>query len=91
VLSSLVKADTPVLLIIARVALPTGSGIRLLEEASARFPRAAQMLVSHHPRNLLFSVPGFVEHSFNFLQAEFTDDQFRSAVERALSRGSAAH
>ncbi len=80
----------PPVLVIARVALPSGSGIRMLEETVAEFPGAQQMLISHHPRNLLMSVPGFAGHLTNFLQAEFTDDQFRTAVERALARGSAA-
>ena len=48
------------------------------------------MLISHHPRSLLSSVPGFLDHAANFLQAEFTDDQFRAAVERALARGCVA-
>ncbi len=77
-------------LIVARVALPGGSGIRMLQETAAIFPGAQQMLISHHPRKLLSTVPGFLEYSANFLQAEFRDDQFRSAVERALARGRAA-
>jgi len=87
-LSALVR-QAPVL-VIARVALPSGSGIRMLEETVAQFPGAQQMLISHHPKNLLMSVPGFAAHSVNFLKAEFTDEQFRVAVERALARGSAA-
>jgi DNA-binding NtrC family response regulator len=77
-------------LVIARVALPSGSGIRMLEDTVALFPGAQQMLISHHPKTLLMSVPGFANHSINFLKAEFTDEQFRAAVERALARGSAA-
>jgi len=77
-------------LVIARVALPSGSGIRLLEETVAQFPGAQQMLISHHPKTLLMSVPGFAQHSINFLQAEFSDEQFRLAVERSLARGSTA-
>ena len=84
---SLISAKTPPALIVARVALPTGSGIRMLEDTAAVFPEAQQMLISHHPRNLLFSVPGFLDHASNFLKAEFTDEQFRTAVERALARG----
>jgi DNA-binding NtrC family response regulator len=89
-IATLVRTDAPPVLIVARVALPSGSGIRMLEETAARYPKAQQMLISHHPRNLLFAVPGFADHSANFLQAEFSDDQFRLAVERALARGSAA-
>jgi DNA-binding NtrC family response regulator len=88
VLSSIVRQ--PPVLVIARVALPSGSGIRMLEETVAQYPGAQQMLISHHPKNLLMSVPGFAAHSLNFLQAEFTDEQFRAAVERALARHSAA-
>lgn len=73
-------------LVIARVALPSGSGIRMLEETCAKFPDAGCLLVSHHPLTLLMSAPGFARHAANFLQAEFTDDQFRAAVERALPR-----
>lgn len=89
-MSSLVPSDAPPALIVARVALPSGSGIRMLKETAERYPEAQQMLISHHPRNLLFSVPGFADHCVNFLKAEFTDDQFRIAVERALARGSTA-
>jgi DNA-binding NtrC family response regulator len=89
VLSSLISKHAPPVLIVARVALPSGSGIRMLEETAAQFPEAQQMLISHHPRNLLFSVPGFVDHCTNFLKAEFTDEQFRLAVERSLGRAAA--
>jgi DNA-binding NtrC family response regulator len=88
VLATLVRQ--PPVLVIARVALPSGSGVRMLEETVAQFPGAQQMLISHHPRTLLMSVPGFAAHATNFLKAEFTDDQFRLAVEHALARGSAA-
>ena len=88
--ASLVTAKTPPALIVARVALPTGSGIRMLEDTAAVFSEAQHMLISHHPRNLLFSVPGFLDHAANFLKAEFTDEQFRTAVERALGRGAVA-
>lgn len=84
VLSTLVRE--PPALVIARVALPSGSGIRMLEETVAQHPGAQQMLISHHPKDLLMSLPGFAAHSINFLQAEFTDEQFRTAVKRALSR-----
>src|SRR5438046_2954104 len=83
----LLSAKTPPALIIARVALPSGSGIRMLEDTAAVFPDAQQMLISHYPRKLLSSVPGFLEHAAHFLKAEFTDDQFRTAVDRALARG----
>lgn len=85
VLATLVRE--PPALVVARVALPTGSGIRMLEETVAQYPGAQQMLISHHPKELLMSVPGFAVHSTNFLQAEFTDEQFRTAVDRALARG----
>jgi DNA-binding NtrC family response regulator len=82
----LAKKGTPPVLIVARVTLPSGSGIRLLKEASATFPEARHIVVSHYPRNLLYSVPGFTDHMSDFLQEEFSDDQFRRAVERALSK-----
>lgn len=82
--------DAPPILIIARVALPSGSGIRLLEDAAALFPEARHLVVSHYPKDLLNSVPGFIQHSDNFLQEEFTDDQFRMAVENALARATRA-
>ena len=85
--SSLRRKHTPPSLIVARVALPSGSGIRMLEETAAVFPDARQMLISHHPRSLLVSVPGFTAHATNFLRAEFTDEQFRMAVERSLAPG----
>jgi DNA-binding NtrC family response regulator len=80
------RAGTAPSLIVARVALPSGSGIRMLEETAENFPDAGRLLVSHHPRSLLMSAPGFANYITNFLQAEFTDEQFRSAVERALPR-----
>jgi DNA-binding NtrC family response regulator len=83
----LMSKGTPPALIIARVTLPTGSGIRLLKEASTTFPAARHLVVSHYPRNLLYAVPGFAEYMSNFLQEEFTDDQFRRQVDRVLSKG----
>src|SRR5690348_16755715 len=74
---------TPPDLIVARVTLPTGSGIRLLKEASSSFPKARHIVVSHYPKSLLLTVPGFIDHVGDFLQEEFTDDQFRRAVERS--------
>ena len=82
--ATLLRVETPLSLIVARVALPSGSGIRMLEETAASFPQAGRLLVSHHPFSLLMSAPGFANYATNFLQAEFTDDQFRAAVERAL-------
>ena len=79
--ASLLRNATPPTLIIARVALPTGSGIRMMEETASNFPDAGRLLISHHPRTLLMSVPGFAKYAGEFLQAEFTDDQFRAAVE----------
>jgi DNA-binding NtrC family response regulator len=86
-IAPLVENHIPLALIIARVALPSGSGIRMLDDTAAAFPGAQQMLISHYPRNLLSSVPGFLDHAANFLKAEFTDGQFRAAVDRALARG----
>ena len=83
---SLLRAATPPALIIARVALASGSGIRMLEDTAGSFPDAGRLLVSHHPRTLLMSVPGFSRYVGDFLQAEFTDDQFRAAVEGALQK-----
>ena len=83
----LAQGETPPSLIVARVALPTGSGIRMMEETAAAFPEAGRLLISHHPRSLLMSMPGFANYAANFLQAEFTDDQFRSAVERVANGG----
>jgi DNA-binding NtrC family response regulator len=88
--STLIRAGTPPALIVARVALPSGSGIRMLEETAVEFPEARHLLISHYPRSLLMSVPGFANHLTNFLQAEFSDEQFRTAVDRALSIGQAA-
>jgi DNA-binding NtrC family response regulator len=90
VTASLLRGGTPPALIVARVALPTGSGIRMMEETHAAFPRAGQLLISHHPRSLLMSVPGFADHCANFLHAEFTDEQFRAAVRHALAHHAAA-
>jgi DNA-binding NtrC family response regulator len=85
-MATLLRGATEPALIVARVALPSGSGIRMLDETAARFPEAGRLLVSHHPQTLLMSAPGFAKHATNFLKAEFTDDQFRAAVERALPR-----
>jgi len=82
--ASLQRSDTPPALIVARVALPTGSGIRMMEETTAKFPQAGCLLISHHPRELLMSVPGFSRYACDFLKAEFTDDQFRAAVDGAM-------
>jgi DNA-binding NtrC family response regulator len=90
VTARLLREATPPSLIVARVALPTGSGIRMLEETASRFPRVGCLLISHHPRSLLMSVPGFDKYAAHFLQAEFTDSQFRAAVKRALPHGAAA-
>ena len=88
--STLLRGGTAPALIVARVALPTGSGIRMMEETAGAFPLAGLLLVSHHPLSLLMSVPGFADHCVYFLQAEFTDDQFRTAIERALPNHAAA-
>lgn len=84
--ATLLRAGTPPDLIVARVALPTGSGIRMLEETAANFPKAGRLLVSHLPRRRVMAAPGFSKYAANFLQAEFTDDRFRAAVEHALPR-----
>jgi DNA-binding NtrC family response regulator len=90
VVGALLRGETAPALIVARVALPTGSGIRMMEETGAAFPEAGRLLISHHPRTLLMSVPGFANYAANFLQAEFTDDQFRDAVDRAMPRHATA-
>jgi hypothetical protein len=77
---------TPAILLIARVGLAGTGGIQLLEDAAAVFPEASQLVISHYTKNQLISVPGFTGHSDHFLQEEFTDEQFRRAVERALIR-----
>jgi DNA-binding NtrC family response regulator len=86
----LAQGESAPSLIVARVALPTGSGIRMMEETATAFPEAGRLLISHHPRSLLMSLPGFASYTADFLQAEFTDDQFRAAVERALPSRAAA-
>jgi DNA-binding response OmpR family regulator len=73
-------------LVVARVALPSGSGLRLIEELCNIFPGMPHLVVSHYPKNLLRSVPGFIQYADQFLQEEFTDEQFRMAVERTLGR-----
>jgi CheY-like chemotaxis protein len=83
-LAQLRAQQTPAILLIARVGLPAGADIRLLEDAAAIFPEASQLVVSHYAKNLLFSVPGFLDHSDHFLQEEFTDEQFQRAVAQAL-------
>src|SRR5215469_15147175 len=55
------KQLAPVL-IVARVTLPSGSGIRLLDQAAGIFPEARHLVISHHPQHLLMMVPGFAEH-----------------------------
>jgi CheY-like chemotaxis protein len=77
--------QTPPALIIARVTLPSGSGVRLLQQAALRFPAARQLMVSHHPKKLLHMVPGFAAHCGHFLQEEFTDHEFREAVEQSMA------
>jgi DNA-binding NtrC family response regulator len=78
------KRHAPVL-IVARVTLPSGSGIRLLEQAAEIFPDSRHLLISHHPQHLLMMVPGFADHCGHFLQEAFTDEQFRAAVEDSLA------
>jgi CheY-like chemotaxis protein len=85
VTGSLLRAGTPPSLIVARVALPSGSGIRMAEETAGTFPEAGGLLISHHPRTLLMSVPGFAKYLGGFLHAEFTDEQFRAAVQNAIA------
>ena len=70
--------------IVARATLPDGSGVEALDELAALFPRAHAVLISHYPKSLLFSMPGFAEQRAEFLQAEFTDEQFRRVMQHAF-------
>jgi CheY-like chemotaxis protein len=70
--------------IVARATLPDGSGLEALNELAALFPQAHQVLISHYPKELLFSMPGFAFQRAEFLQAEFTDEQFRRVMQHAL-------
>ncbi len=72
-------------LIVVRVTLPDGSGVQALNEMAELFPAARQVLVSHFSKRLLFTMPGFAECRAEFLQAEFTDEQFRKVADRALA------
>lgn len=86
VAGELVRNGTPPALIVSRVTLPDGNGMQALDQMAELFPHARQVLVSHFPKNLLFAVPGFGDRQAEFLQAEFTDDQFRKVIERSLAR-----
>ncbi len=86
VAAHLVRNGTPPDVIVSRVTLPDGSGIQALDEMADLFPRAHQVLVSHFPKSLLLSLPGFADRRAEFLQAAFSDDQFRKVVERCIGR-----
>jgi len=73
-------------LIIVRVTLPEGSGVQVMNDLCARFPNARRLLVSHYAKSLLFSIPDFASCEADFLQAEFTDREFRKCVERTLAK-----
>lgn len=72
--------------IVSRVTLPDGSGVQALTQLSEFFPQARQVLVSHFPRRLLSTIPGFADRQAEFIQAAFTDDQFRRVMERTLAK-----
>jgi DNA-binding NtrC family response regulator len=80
----LASAGKPPELIVARVTLPDGSGVQVLEEMAELFPHAHRVVISHFPVRLLYSLPGFASLRAEFLQAAFTDDQFRKVVRHAL-------
>lgn len=73
-------------LLIVRVTLPGGSGIQVMNDLRRRFPAARRILVSHFAKSLLYSIPDFGTFDADFLQAEFTDEQFRRCVERLLAK-----
>lgn len=85
VAAQLVRSGNPPDAIVARVTLPDGSGVQALDRLAELFPLAHQVLVSHYPKRLLFSLPGFASRRAEFLQAKFTDDQFRKVMQRALA------
>lgn len=76
--------------IVCRVTLPDGSGMEALDHLSSLFPDARQVMVSHFPKDLLLSLPAFANRRAEFLQAEFTDEEFRHVMRRALARGKGA-
>jgi DNA-binding NtrC family response regulator len=84
--AELARNAAPPDLIVARVTLPDGSGVQVLNQIGEMFPDARQVMVSHFPKRLLISIPGFADRMAEFLQAEFTDDQFRKVVERSFAR-----
>lgn len=86
VAGELVRNGTPPGVVVSRVTLPDGNGMQALDQLSELFPHARQVLVSHFPKNLLFTLPGFADRQAEFLQAEFTDDQFRKVIERSWAR-----
>ena len=86
VAGELVRNGTPPAVIVSRVTLPDGNGIQALDQLAELFPHARQVLVSHFAKNLLFTLPGFGDRQAEFLQAEFTDEQFRKVIERSMAR-----
>jgi CheY-like chemotaxis protein len=73
-------------LIVVRVTLPDGNAVQVFDRLAVLFPHAHYVLVSHYPKHLLFSVPGFASLRAEFLQAAFTDEEFRKVVGRVLGR-----
>jgi CheY-like chemotaxis protein len=73
-------------LILVRVTLPDGNAVQVFDRLAVLFPHAHYVLVSHYPKPLLFSVPGFASLRAEFLQAAFTDDEFRKVVGRVLGQ-----
>jgi CheY-like chemotaxis protein len=86
VAEGLSQAGTLPVLIVVRVTLPDGNGVEVLDRLNALFPHANYLLVSHFPKRLLFSLPGFASLRAEFLQAAFSDDEFRRVAERSLGR-----
>lgn len=90
VAGQLVREGTPPDVIVSRATLPDGSGLKAFDELSEFFPEARQVLVSHYPKRLLFTLPGFADRRAEFLQAAFTDEDFRKVMERSLARARTA-
>lgn len=90
VAGELVRKGTPPDVIVSRVTLPDGNGMQALDQLAELFPSARHVLVSHFPKQLLFTLPGFADRRAEFLQAEFTDDQFRKVIERSVAKSRSA-
>jgi len=80
------RRGAPPDLIIVRVTLPEGSGVQVMNDLCARFPKAKRLLVSHYAKSLLYSIPDFASCAADFLQAEFSDTDFRRCVQRILAK-----